>query len=166
MTDSTWVARVAGVLWTGLLAAAVPTGLHAGDKASAEPPASAAPKELTVEQILAETLTDEDYGETERCIDMGRINNTRILDRQHVAFRLSARRIYVVKLVSPCRSLDYDDVLSLNSTSGRLCRLDSIHTIDRASGIPGVPCQIDSFRQVSPEQYQFLRAELKKHRNR
>lgn len=135
-----------------------------------EPPAGATPdagnKELSVEDVLAETLTDEDYGDVTRCIDMGRINDSKILDRQHVAFKVSGRRIYIVKLIMPCRSLDYDDVLSLHSSSGRLCRLDSIHTIDRASGIPGVPCQIDSFRQVSKAQYDFLRAELKKHRDR
>lgn len=136
-----------------------------------EPPEKAAAdagekKELTVDDVLAETLPDEAYGDVARCIDMGRINDSKILDRQHVAFKLSGRRIYIVKLVMPCRSLDYDDVLSLHSNSGRLCKLDSIHTIDRASGIPGPPCQIENFRQVSKEQYDFLRAELKKHRDR
>lgn len=123
-------------------------------------------QKLTVDQILAETLTEEDYGDVTRCIDMKRVRSSKILDRQHVAFRSSNRRIYLVKLIPPCRSLDYDDVLSISSNSNRLCRLDSINTIDRASGIPGVPCQIDSFRQISKEQYDFLREELKKHRNR
>lgn len=121
---------------------------------------------LTVEQILAETLDEDDYGNPTRCIDMKRIRTTKILDRQHVVFRSSNRRIWLVKLIPPCRSLDYDDVLSLPMTTGRLCRLDSIYTIDRASRIPGVPCKIDTFREISKEQYDFLREELKKHRNR
>lgn len=135
---------------------------------TATPPADAGGTEgkLTVEQILAETLDEDDYGNPTRCIDMKRIRTTKILDKQHVVFRSTNRQIWLVKLIPPCRSLDYDDVLSLPTNSGRLCRLDSIYTIDRASGIPGVPCKIDTFREISREQYEFLREELKKHRNR
>jgi hypothetical protein len=158
---------IATSLWVLLSAPGV---IRAGEAATtpADKPANAteADRKLTVDQILAETLTDEDYGNVTRCIDTKRVRSTKILDQQHVVFRSSNRRIYLVKLIPPCRSLDYDDVLSIHSNTSRLCRLDSIHTIDRASGIPGVPCQIDAFRQISKEQYDFLREELKKLRHR
>jgi hypothetical protein len=137
-----------------------------GTRGERTPERGAPDGKLTVDQILAETLTEDDYGDPSRCIDMKRVRSTKILDRQHVAFRSSNRKIWLVKLIPPCRSLDYDDVLSLPTTTGRLCRLDSIYTIDRASGIPGVPCKIDTFREITKEQYDFLREELKKHRNR
>jgi len=158
--------RITGFLWVLLFAAGSIQAEERSNPPADKPADTAAEQKLTVDQILAETLTEEDYGDVSRCIDMKRVRSTKILDRQHVAFRSSNRRIYLVKLIPPCRSLDYDDVLSISSNSNRLCRLDSINTIDRASGIPGVPCQIDSFRQISKEQYDFLREELKKHRDR
>ncbi len=164
MISDRWLQNVGSLLLTVIcsFAQAAEATSEPGKEAAIPSTAEASKQELTVDQILAETLQEEDYGEVTRCIDMKRIRDSKILDRQHVAFRQSNSRIYIVKLIAPCRSLDYDDVLAIHSNSGRLCRLDTINTIDRASHIPGVPCQIDSFRQVSKEQYNFLRAELKK----
>ena len=119
---------------------------------------------LTVDEILAETLDEADYTDGTRCLDLRRMSDTRILDRQHVAFRASRSTYYIIRLTRPCPGLDRDDLLVMRSRSERLCRLDSFTAVDRASGMPGARCVVDSIQNISAEQYQFLRRELKRNR--
>ena len=122
------------------------------------------PVKLTVEQILAETLTEEDYNESQRCLALRSVSDTYILDRQHISFRASRDKYYIVRLMRPCQGLDRDDLLVLSGRDSRLCRLDRINAIDRVSQIPSAHCVVDSVSAVTSSQYKFLRKELKRNR--
>ncbi len=127
-------------------------------------PPPAEPAKLTVEQILAETLTEEDYNDAPRCLALRSVSDTYILDRQHISFRASRDKYYIVRLMRPCQGLDRDDLLVLNGRDSRLCRLDRINAIDRVSQIPSARCVVDSVSSVTASQYKFLRKELKRNR--
>lgn len=119
---------------------------------------------LTVEQILAETLTDEDYDNSKRCLSLRSVSDTKILDRQHISFRATRDKYFIVRLIRPCQGLDRDDLLVLNGRDSRLCRLDRINAIDRVSQIPSARCVVDSVSAVTGSQYKFLRKELRNNR--
>lgn len=130
--------------------------------APAEPaPVPASP---TIEALLKETLTEADYESSQRCIQLNRVRQSEILDRQHVGLRTSRDSYQVIRLAKSCIGLDRDDVLSFRTNHGQLCRMDIIRGVDRASGIPGAFCSVDSIQAVTKEQYAFLRAQLRKQR--
>ena len=143
-----------------LVCALISTPALADEKTAA----TTKPTQLTVEQILAETLTDEDYNNSQRCLALRSVSDTKILDRQHISFRATRDKYYIVRLIRPCQGLDRDDLLVLNGRDSRLCRLDRINAIDRVSQIPSARCVVDSVSPVTASQYKFLRKELRNNR--
>ncbi|MEM1435167.1 MAG: DUF6491 family protein [Pseudomonadota bacterium] len=144
---------------------------------AAETPQEAEAAEPAIEQksedrpdlpTLAEVLGAEDGAEverlTERCLPTRRIRSHRILDQQHIVFRVSRREQYLVRFPRRCIGLRRGDPITMSATAGRLCRLDTIRPLQRTGfGFnPGAQCLIPGFQRVTPEQVDYLVEALKR----
>ncbi len=71
-------------------------------------------------------------GKPQSCISAQINDGLQIIDQTAIAYK-AGDTIYVARPDEP-KSLNTDDVLVINRTSGQLCKQDIVRTIDRASG--------------------------------
>ncbi|MGI9327163.1 MAG: DUF6491 family protein [Pseudomonadales bacterium] len=105
---------------------------------------------------------------TERCLSTSRIRSHEVLDAQHLVFKMSNKERYLVQFPHRCIGLRRGSGISYETHSSRLCKMDSIRPLEnRGLGIePGIPCYIDEFQKVTPEQIEFLKEALRAQRRR
>ena len=101
---------------------------------------------------------------SERCLQTFRIRSHQILDEQHIVWRMRNGDRYLTQFPRRCIGLRRGNALRLDTNGGRLCRLDTVRAVPRDSFSidPGVPCMINGFQRISPEQVAFLRESLKR----
>ena len=156
-------------------------GLPLGGGAYAEATATETSAEADIEQrsearddlpSLAEVLGAEDdeafEALSERCLQTSRIRSHQVLDEQHIVFRMRNGDHYLTRLPRRCVGLRWGNAIRLDVRGNRLCRLDTIRALPRDSFSidPGVPCMVQGFQQVTPEQVEYLREGLKRQRRR
>lgn len=124
--------------------------------------------ELSVEEILTQTADPESYGDAPRCISTSRIRSSNVLNDQHVVFRVSASKYYLVQFRNRCPMLERNATISYETRSEQLCALDSIRGLIGLGTTArfGPPCQIPRFQEITREQLVLLREQLKEDRRR
>ncbi|MBR9909638.1 MAG: hypothetical protein GYB33_04695 [Gammaproteobacteria bacterium] len=101
---------------------------------------------------------------TERCLSLTRINSTRVLDNQRIAFHLSGKKVYINVLPRPCPGLRKDSTIMYRVTMSQLCDMDLITVLDPMGGgfMPGASCGLGKFVPATSEDLKPLRYETLK----
>ena len=99
-------------------------------------------------------------GESERCINMNRIERTDVIDDRTVAFYLRGGDIYVNRLPHRCPGLRSRQAFMYKNTTNTLCSIDTIRVLDSFGGTlrPGVGCGLGEFHPVSAATVKEMKA--------
>jgi hypothetical protein len=126
-----------------------------GDSVKAPPP--------TVEEVLASSMTDADYGKPQRCLQTSQYESIEVLDKKHLLFEGRGGKYWLNTLRLECPGLRRDEVLQLDLTTNRVCNLDTVTAIavrrfyiDRVSAT----CSLGEFQPIPKEQAEFLLKEM------
>jgi len=116
---------------------------------------------------------NEDFtrtGEFGHCVALSRLRSTRVLDGEHILFRLNGNRYFLNTLPRRCPRLGYVRSFGYVTSISKLCDLDSITVIDditqihrRAGGrvafLSGPRCSLGKFERVEKVQKSDLAPE-------
>lgn len=97
------------------------------------------------------------------CLRLLAIDDSSILDSQHMLFTTKDKRLYVNTFPVACPGMRAGDTYAFRTSLNQLCNQDVI-TILRPGGhyfIPGVSCGIGMFEEVTPQQADALKQEIK-----
>jgi hypothetical protein len=83
------------------------------------------------------------------CIDLARIDHTRVRDSGTIDFHMRGREIYRNSLPHECPGLAFEDSFTYRTSLGRLCSVDTIQVNSR-TGIPGPTCALGKFQRLDP----------------
>lgn len=106
-------------------------------------PALAATRD-TPEVKLQKLIGDRVPGKPVDCIDLHGSQSSQIIDGKAIVYR-SGAKLYVNTPKSGAESLNDDDILVTKTFSSQLCRMDSVHMVDRSSGFPRGFVLLDQF---------------------
>ena len=87
------------------------------------------------------------------CIDLARIDHTRVRDNRTIDFHMRGREVYRNRLRHECPGLAFEDSFTYRTSLGRLCSVDLI-TVNRsggAGGPAGPTCALGSFQRIESE---------------
>lgn len=108
-----------------ILAAAALIGIVAPSLAADRPNAQG-------EAELAKQLADRVAGKPVSCLNQRDLQSSQVIDGTAIVYRIG-RQLYVNR-PSGAETLDNDDILVTKTYTGQLCRMDSVHLVDRAGG--------------------------------
>lgn len=118
----------------------------------------------TVDEVLASTLSESDYGKAERCLALSDYDTIRVLDKKHILFEGRGGKAWLNTLRIECPGLRRNAVLRLDVRNSRICNLDSVTSIevrrffvDRLSAT----CSLGDFIPIPREQAEFLKKEIR-----
>lgn len=99
-------------------------------------------------------------GETERCVNMNRIDRTEVINDRTIVFYMSGGDIYVNRLPHRCPGLRSRQAFMYKNTTNTLCNVDTIRVLDNFGGSlrPGVACGLGEFHPVSTGTVDQLKA--------
>jgi hypothetical protein len=88
-------------------------------------------------------------GEPVDCIELTRIDYTRVRDSRTVDFYMRGREVYRNRLRSECSGLAFEDSFTYRTSLGRLCSVDVI-TVNRSGGggPSGPTCALGAFQRI------------------
>lgn len=102
-----------------------------------------------------------------RCIDVDRIDQTRIVDNRSILFFMRDRTVLQNVLPKPCQQLRAKDRLKYDVVLGKLCANDFVtQLIDLGSYAPGAVCAIGMFVPISNDEARALLPSKKRQRER
>jgi hypothetical protein len=84
------------------------------------------------------------------CIELGRIDRTRVRDGRTIDFRMRGGEVYRNRLPAECPSLAFEESFSYRTLTGRLCSVDLI-AVNRSGGIAGPACALGAFQRIETE---------------
>ena len=90
----------------------------------------------------------EIVGEPVRCIQTGRIDNTRVHDDYTIDFEMLGGDIYRNTLPNGCPQLGFDRRFAYELTTNRLCSSDTI-TVLQSGGVGAPTCALGQFVPVN-----------------
>ncbi|MEA3008576.1 MAG: hypothetical protein QOJ91_268 [Sphingomonadales bacterium] len=86
------------------------------------------------------------------CIELSRIDHTRVRDDRTVDFHMRGREVYRNRLRQECPGLGFEDSFTYRTSLGRLCSVDLI-TVNRAGGGVGGPtCGLGAFQRIETDE--------------
>lgn len=161
-----WALRVSllALLTPALLAA----GCAASEAEQQEQRAREAAKQESIQDILNQPLTDEDYADEERCLSTYAYRSVEVLDDQHVLFKGSGGRLWLNVLRQRCVGLRADDALRFDLRDNRVCDMDTFQSVDFAGygARTSAACTLGKFTAVTAEQVEAIRLAVKESRKR
>ena len=87
-------------------------------------------------------------GEPVDCVDLARIDHTRVRDNRTIDFHMRGGEVYRNRLRHECSGLGFEDSFAYRTSTGRLCSVDLI-TVSRSGGGPAGPtCALGSFQRI------------------
>ncbi len=86
-------------------------------------------------------------GDPVDCVDIARIDYTRVRDNQTVDFYMRGRAVYRNRLRGECSGLAFEDSFSYRTSLSRLCSVDLI-TVNRSGGSAGPTCALGTFQRI------------------
>ncbi len=98
----------------------------------------------------------------EYCLSLIRIDDSKILDSQHMLFTMTDKSMFLNTLPRNCPGMSPGDAYSFRTSLNRLCNQDII-TILHPGGhymMPGVSCGLGMFERVTPEQVDALKLRI------
>ncbi|GIX16894.1 MAG: hypothetical protein KatS3mg119_1080 [Rhodothalassiaceae bacterium] len=90
----------------------------------------------------------KETGHTERCLRLVEIDQTKILDRSNILFKLKNGKLYISRLEHPCPGLARDRAISYSLSIPELCDLDIITVIDTGLRQEVGSCGLGTFHEV------------------
>ena len=99
-----------------------------------------------------------DDPEAVRCIQIQRIDRTRIVDNENIFFYMKDGTVYRNQLPNSCPGLSREERFMYKVPTGRLCDLDLVTVLtDFAGGMrQGASCGLGRFHPVDPEEAEEL----------
>ncbi|HEX8381010.1 MAG TPA: DUF6491 family protein [Allosphingosinicella sp.] len=89
-------------------------------------------------------------GEPVGCVELSRIDHTRVRDDRTIDFHMRGREVYRNRLRHECSGLAFDDSFAYRNSTGRLCSVDLV-TVNRSGGGPGPTCALGTFQRIETE---------------
>lgn len=86
-------------------------------------------------------------GEPVDCVDLARIDYTRVRDDRTVDFYMRGREVYRNRLRNECSGLAFEDSFAYRTSLSRLCSVDLI-TVNRSGGAGGPTCALGTFQRI------------------
>lgn len=86
-------------------------------------------------------------GEPVDCVDLTRIDHTRVRDNRTIDFHMRGREIYRNRLRHECPGLAFEDSFGYRTSLGRLCSVDLI-AVNRNGGSSGPACALGPFQRI------------------
>lgn len=87
-------------------------------------------------------------GELVDCIELSRIDHTRVRDNRTVDFYMRGRGVYRNSLPSECPGLAFEESFTYRTSLSRLCSVDVIAVNRNGGGIPGPTCALGPFQRI------------------
>jgi hypothetical protein len=90
-------------------------------------------------------------GEPVDCIQLARIDRTRVRGNRTIDFHMRGGTVYRNRLRNECPGLAFEDSFTYRTSTGRLCSVDLIK-VNRSGGGPGGPtCALGPFQRIETE---------------
>lgn len=124
--------KTLSTLISGALLLTVPSGADESDEAS------------KLDVALAKY---ERTGEMKTCINPRRIRDMKVVDENHIIFRVSNKRSYLNTLPRRCHNMDFYDAISYQVRGSSICSRELFQVIDRST-IPGPFCSFGKFEKI------------------
>ncbi|HYG48654.1 MAG TPA: DUF6491 family protein [Allosphingosinicella sp.] len=88
-------------------------------------------------------------GDPVDCLDIARIDHTRVRDGRTIDFFMRGREVYRNRLRHECPGLAFEDSFSYRTSLSRLCSVDLIHVNRSGGGGPAGPaCALGTFQRI------------------
>jgi Family of unknown function (DUF6491) len=81
------------------------------------------------------------------CIDLARIDHSRVRDDRTIDFAMKGGKVYRNILPQACSGLRFEESFSYRTSLSQLCSTDLI-TVNRSGGIDGPTCGLGRFQPV------------------
>ena len=124
------------MIWAGLAAMAALAGCAQGTTRRQE----------ADRRALAEARP---VGEPVDCIDLSRIDRTRVRDNRTIDFHMRGREVYRNRLRDECPGLAFEDSFAYRTSLGRLCSVDLITVNRSGGGGSGPTCALGAFQRIA-----------------
>lgn len=72
-----------------------------------------------------------DESKTVNCVDLRRIDHTKVVDDRNILFYMRGGGIYLNRMQQPAIGLEQSDVFAYRTHIGQLCSLDTITVLER-----------------------------------
>jgi hypothetical protein len=82
------------------------------------------------------------------CIELTRIDHTRVRDDRTVDFYMRGREVYRNTLRQDCPGLGFEDSFAYRTSLSRLCSVDLISVIRSGGGPAGPTCALGPFQRI------------------
>lgn len=87
----------------------------------------------------------EKTGKVENCINVRRINSSKVIDDYNILFIMNGKKAYLNKMKHRCSRLGFEKAFSYKLHSTQLCSVDIITVFDSSGGIQGPSCGLGKF---------------------
>ena len=102
------------------------------------------PRQEADRRALAEA---REVGAPVDCIDLARIDHTRVRDDRTVDFFMRGREVYRNRLRQDCPGLGFEDSFTYRTSLARLCSVDLI-TVNQGAAARGPTCALGPFQRI------------------
>jgi hypothetical protein len=86
-------------------------------------------------------------GEPVDCVQIARIDHTRVRDDRTIDFHMRGREVFRNRLRHECSGLAFPESFTYRTSIGRLCSVDLI-TVNRIGGADGPTCALGPFQRI------------------
>lgn len=102
------------------------------------------------ERRAKELAAWQPVGEAVDCIDISRIDSTKVLANNVIDFKMRGGKVYRNTLPANCSGLVFEDRFSYRTSTSRLCNVDIIRVLHSYGGQleEGVGCGLGKFQPV------------------
>ncbi len=91
-------------------------------------------------------------GDIEQCLSLAHIDEIRVLDHQHIVFRVGLNRHYLNTLPRPCQALRFHHAIAIETRTARLCDVDWVRVLrpfdSQLAGVRGPACGLGRFERL------------------
>jgi uncharacterized protein DUF6491 len=87
-------------------------------------------------------------GDPVDCVDIARIDHTRVRDDRTIDVYMRGREVYRNRLPAECPGLAFEDAFTYRTSLSRLCSVDTITVLRQAGGGPGATCGLGAFQRI------------------
>ena len=86
-------------------------------------------------------------GQPVDCVELARIDHTRVRDARTIDFHMRGRVVYRNRLPHECPGLAFEESFTYRTSLGRLCSVDTI-SVNSRTGIAGATCALGAFQRI------------------
>lgn len=126
-----------------------------------------AAEKSSVEDVVTEAASDDDYIEAKKCLRADTIDRIRPLSDRHIVLETGRNERWLLQLPMRCPGLRPDAKLAFEQHGFNVCEWDFVRVVydDGLAGATlGARCRLPKFESVTRDQVDALRVELKNRR--